>query len=512
MASSASTLVEITQNSSTSNVSNVSTLAVSSPIDDNVVVISSISISASASVSKPAFISLPVFPTVSAPVTSPVYPMITTAAETVYSCNNTSLAHHPSFALLQTLTMLPCPSIRVHGCSYLMGGASGPMGIENQDDYSVTRFVRKGNKYVITVLCDGHGYDGKTFSSQTTRRLPLKVIDKFDAILTNPLVLTPLFNEFNEELRRDYGSHRGGTTITLTIVCDGRIIVANLGDCEAVAQFHCLSDSIILTRDGVSQSCSSPIIYLTRSHGPHDASELARIRSLGCTIRHTGRPVDADQTPGMYVQCPRSGAQLNLTRAFADFPASFMSPIPTITDVTFPPTTRVTTIICSDGAGDCFTHNRPVEGFLAMTNLFTLSPAEICNTCQSEAGRLFGPTHADNTTVLVVESGGPHSRPSPPHPALPLPLALRSALVSQPPPPLPTSEHTRPVKRVRFSGVPDTPPPPPPPPAVYMPSPLLLLCEAVQRATAVPQAGPPPPLLPLGGSGQQVAGHTFMTE
>ena len=413
---------------------------------------------------------------VSTPAVAPVGDIfVESSTETIYSQNDTCSVHLPSFTMLPLLAALTSPFIRVIGCSYFMGGSSGPRERENQDNYSVTRIIFKGVEYVISVMCDGHGTYGKTFATETTRRLPPVILANFEAILANPLILQTIFPAVNEELRTvPFESSTlgacmsGGTTVALSILCDGRQIVANLADCEAV--IHIADDlaSVSLKQDGILQPpLTSPIVYLTQPHSPHDVSELLRVRSCGARIQHTGRPINADQDLGIYVQCPRSSLSLNLTRAFGDFRASFMSSTPTIHDITFKQGTLTKTIISSDGYSNCFTHTKPIHGYLAMAEQFTLSAAEICAVGRAEAGRVFGPTTADNTSILVLESGGPQ---------VVCPVA-------------------RPTKRVRFD-VPDSPLPPPPPPS----SPHQVDESPLSASPPCPRIGPPPPLRPLGAA------------
>ena len=449
----------------------------------------------------------------------------TLAAETIYSDTDTYSVHPPSFTLMPLLATLVSLFIRISGCSYFMGGSSGVSGRENQDHYSVSRLVFKGVEYVISVVCDGHGKFGKTFATETTRRLPIAVLANFEAILANPLELQFIFNDVNEELRSmPFGTSTlgacasGGTTVTLSILCDGRQIVANLADCEAVTRYECDPSLITLNRDGIPQPTpTSPIVCLTRSHGPHDASELVRVRTCGARIRNEGRPVNADQQLGMYVVCPYSNLNLNLTRAFGDFHASFVIPAPTVTVVEFPPHTLTKTIICSDGCSNCFTHERPVEGFSAMNDLFTLSPAEICARGRNEAERLFGVDAADNTTILVLESGGvvpepvavpepePVAVPEPVHVVLPEPVVFVPVSILVSPSRAPREQ---PSKRVKFN-VPDSPLPSPPVAEL-----VACVCSSPQPDSepSAPRVGPPMALRPISAAVRQAVDAKRLVE
>ena len=333
-------------------------------------------------------------------------------------------------------------NIKAVGATYFMGGSTGLYGKENQDKYSIIRVIYNGKEYMITTVCDGHGTMGDFFAKTTCMKLPRVINSRFSEILENPLILKSIFVDFNESLRLEYienarrdGSFisqeflpKGGTTVTLSIKFDGCEIIANLADSETITRINTDLGSIKIVRDGVDIGPQTTnCIMLTKDQGPHCLEEATRLLKLGCTVQYDRSPyrlpsvdvykvidkekhiyskvspttiqhlppVNMSMMPGIYIS--KGVHTLNLCYGFGDVNVEFMKCEPTVTVTTYPPGTQTTTIMGTDGYFNCI-------NITELDKELVYPALEICTRGHAYVGSTFGHAHADNMTIVVLES------------------------------------------------------------------------------------------------------------
>ncbi len=340
-------------------------------------------------------------------------------------------------------------NIQVMGRSCNMAG-SGPTK-NNQDAYTFATCTLQDKKYLVIIMCDGHGRNGELFAGAASKELSGMVIDKLPAILKYPRhVLTSLLATCNEHLRRAYGNLHGGTTVSILIKTAGREIVANLGDCDVYTRVQSpptkeKEDGEILElvreRDGVKttsefQGSGSKGFKLTEDHGGTSDAEIQRIESEcpDCMLIYGTPTMNTDPVevcirdelnnalkinekgqlkrvpyytvPGVYantvdmdiatyfVHVP-SQNKLNIGRSLGDFGYHFVSVVPSVTELTYPVACPSTTVIGTDGYFNCVKKTELCEELKK-------TPQEICDRSVAFVSNTFGCSNADNMTVVAI--------------------------------------------------------------------------------------------------------------
>ena len=318
-------------------------------------------------------------------------------------------------------------SDNITGQTYIMGGSIGLDEPENQDAYSITRVLFESKIYDIIIGCDGHGTYGKLYSTHTVTNFIQHVLDNFEYILDNSLVLKKLFTQFNSILYYKFNMFNGGTTITLCIKTNDRIIVANLGDFDVVSLIQTDPSNISISIDGIKKQVISNIITLTGNHSGTSDIEVQRVIEAGCSATYNtnyyyAKKIDVGyikeingkkqfirnkhklQKDGYYINMNNDPSiyfsdnliNINMSRSFGDFGIKFIIDEPSITDITLPIKTLSKIILGSDGYFNCFTTKEINEQLL-------LSSDEICQNSLIKVELIFGSSIADNMTVIVLE-------------------------------------------------------------------------------------------------------------
>jgi len=173
--------------------------------------------------------------------------------------------------------------------TYKMGGSSGIYGKENQDACSVISIKKNGIKYAVTTVCDGHGLYGQAYSNAVVTLLPQLVSQRFSDVLADPFTtLKDIFLNVTDQVKQQMGYKNGGTTATITILTDGCLIVANVGDCEALVKIDTVSNDVTLERNGVTipNVSTDNIIRTTVDHNISNYDEVVRVINVGAQIKY----------------------------------------------------------------------------------------------------------------------------------------------------------------------------------------------------------------------------------
>jgi serine/threonine protein phosphatase PrpC len=319
--------------------------------------------------------------------------------------------------------------------TYKMGGSTGVSGKENQDACSVITIKRKGTKYRIATVCDGHGLYGQKFSNHVVAMLPQLVVKNFSQVLAEPVsILKELFAQVSSSLEEEMSNKAGGTTATVCIFSPDQLICANISDCEALIKVDVPAESISVTRNGqvIPIEISNGVIRATVNHNWTNMEEVSRVLSAGATIKYATqargakeinvfeRVVNSDGVETL-VQVPHAnqrggyisnmsqepavyfhgsfGSMINMTRTLGDWNANFVSREPDVTVITWTPEARARLLVASDGYFNCLSK---LDQELEMS--FDLTPSEICTRGHVAVGKTFGHKYADNTTIVVLES------------------------------------------------------------------------------------------------------------
>jgi serine/threonine protein phosphatase PrpC len=334
----------------------------------------------------------------------------------------------------------------VMGRSCNMAG-SGPKR-NNQDAYTFATCTFQEKKYMVVIMCDGHGQHGELFAGAASKELSRMVVERLSDVLKYPRhVITKILATCNEHLYKAYGDLRGGTTVSILIKTAGREIVANLGDCDVYSRVQPPSTEeekedgeileIVKKRDGVETVISGLKEFkMTEDHGGTSDAEVWRVATEcpDCTLIYStptmnANPVEVcekevannqlvfDETgqlkrvpyytvPGVYantvdmdiatyfVHVP-SQNKLNIGRGLGDFGYHFVSVVPSVTELTYPATCPSTTIIGTDGYFNCLTRAQ-IEQELEKT------PQDICDRSVDFVANTFGCSNADNMTVVAI--------------------------------------------------------------------------------------------------------------
>lgn len=319
--------------------------------------------------------------------------------------------------------------------TYKMGGSTGVSGKENQDACSVLTIKRKGIKYRIGTVCDGHGLYGQKYSNYVVSMLPHLVVTNFKRVLAEPVAtLRELFSRVSDSLGTDMRNRHGGTTVTVCILSAGQLICANLSDCEALIKIDSPIDDVCVTRNNqhIPTDMCNGVIRATVNHNWTNMDEVRRVLAAGATIKYATQTRGAKEldvyVPFMdsdgietYVQTPHSnqlggflsnmsrepavyfhgrfGSKINMTRSLGDWEAEFLSREPDVTVITWPEKSRARLLVASDGYFNCLSKEDQEEELS-----FDLTPSEICQRGHAAVGKTFGHKYADNTTIVVLET------------------------------------------------------------------------------------------------------------
>ncbi len=319
--------------------------------------------------------------------------------------------------------------------TFKMGGSTGVTGKENQDACSIITIKRKGTKYRIATVCDGHGLYGQKFANYVVTMLPQLVVQNFAQVLAEPVsILKDLFARVSLSLEKEMGNKAGGTTGTVCILSPGQLICANVSDCEALIKIDGPDEAISVTRNGqnIPVEISNGVIRATVTHSWTNMEEVSRVLAAGATVKYATqargakeldvyeRQVDSEGIE-ILVQTPHSnqpggfvnnmsrepavyfhgenGVRINMTRTLGDWNATFVSREPDVTVVNWDKETRARLLAASDGYFNCFSkHDQELE------MSFDLTPSDICARGHQAVGNTFGHKYADNTTIVVLES------------------------------------------------------------------------------------------------------------
>ncbi len=337
-----------------------------------------------------------------------------------------------------SLPVYPTPEL-IGECSpgatfttYKMGGSSGITGKENQDACSVISIKKNGIKYAVTTVCDGHGIYGQSYANNVVTLLPQEVTKRFDDVLANPFVtLKEIFFNVTNQIKQQMSHRNGGTTATITILTDGCLIVANVGDCEALVKID-PSANITIERNGlfIPNDSTDGIIRATVDHNINNMNEVMRVLATGAKIKYATQKsyfpeIDVftkyeENGEIKFVQNPHSnqqggfisnmsrdpavyfhgGIKLNMSRSIGDWDGIYVTAEPDITRITWDQGKRARLLVASDGYFNCFSKEEQNNELV-----FDLKPSEICERGHVAVGKTFGHKYADNTTIVVLDRG-----------------------------------------------------------------------------------------------------------
>jgi serine/threonine protein phosphatase PrpC len=320
------------------------------------------------------------------------------------------------------------------GATYKMGG-SGKYKLENQDAMS-TYFITVGSiNYTMITLCDGHDIDGKRYADTTVDDLPKKICERFEQVLEDPVVIiNEIFAEFIKQLRETLKNTDGGTTVTVTIFSDGCLIVANIGDCEALLKTYAPKESIIVERNGqkIQTEITDGCIRATSDHNCNNLDEVKRVLDTGAQIKYATtssrnkkkiQPIDAfkrnpDNTisivphtqqengyvnnmsyePAIYINDNNSSKKMNMTRSIGDWQVRFLSTIPDVTKITWTCGNRARLVVGTDGYFNCFSKEDQIKELS-----FDYTSKIICERAYNAVENTFTHKLADNTTIGICD-------------------------------------------------------------------------------------------------------------
>lgn len=335
-------------------------------------------------------------------------------------------------------------------------GGSGRGGNENQDRLTVM-FVVLPNGKLVKVICmaDGHGPDGLKYANQITQNLPFRVLEQMDKVLTNSECLKDIFITFDAWLQGETRFLSGGATCTVVILTEGRVISANIGDCDAVIfspssvsswDLKCVQDGqpMVVGQDGRmmpigsgaeaeidrSTQVSAPI-RLTPSQGVDNLEEVLRVVRTGASllwfqpgirtpafekvygpdgtvtgvkklpVPHGTTVITASGDPGVYIHNPPedpSSTCLNVSRRFGSKGPRWTSAIPSVADFTYPVGTDLMCLVATDGFFNCLRRSGPVD---ELATAFNCGVEGILDYFLSAVDKTFGRRNADNASFTL---------------------------------------------------------------------------------------------------------------
>jgi len=321
----------------------------------------------------------------------------------------------------------------VTGATYKMGG-SGKGNLENQDAMS-TCFITVDNiKYTLNTMCDGHGIDGKIYADTTVAILPIMIRNRFVQVLTDPfVVINEIFADFIKQLSETLKFKDGGTTVTISIFSDGCLIVANIGDCEAILKTNLPNESIFVERNGqpIQPEFNNGCIYATTDHNCNNLEEVSRVLNTGALIKYASnssriRPIDAftqivendiikyvrvphtqqkggyinnmSNDPAIYIYDIKNRKTMNMTRSVGDWEACFLSTIPDVTKITWTQGNRARLVIATDGYFNCLSKENQINELS-----FVYTPNIICERACKAVADTFTHADGDNMTICICD-------------------------------------------------------------------------------------------------------------
>jgi serine/threonine protein phosphatase PrpC len=316
------------------------------------------------------------------------------------------------------------------GVTYKMGG-SGRGNLENQDAMS-TCFITVDNiKYTLNTICDGHDINGKIYADTTVAKLPLMICERFTQVLADPFVIiNEIFADFIKQLSDTLLFEDGGTTVTISIFSDGCLIVANIGDCEAILKTNTPINSILVERNGqlIQPEFTNGCIRATTDHNCTNLDEVERVLKTGAKIKYSSkvRQIDAftqivendiikyikvphvqqkggyvnnmSGDPATYIYDYKNHKIMNLTRSIGDWGACFLSTIPDVTKITWPKGNRARLVVGTDGYFNCLSKENQINELS-----FVYTPKIICERAYKAVGDTFTHAEGDNMTIYICD-------------------------------------------------------------------------------------------------------------
>jgi len=175
----------------------------------------------------------------------------------------------------------------------LTGRIHAELGDDNQDSFGVVTAEEAGA--VVLGVFDGHGHDGKILSELAKKNALNGCRRQLNEGVPAEEVLRKVFHEVGQDIDATECSVESGTTATVAIVEESRIVCGYVGDSSA--SFSLLDEDLRLEDTGL----------LFEAHRATNTKEAKRILETGCLI------------DGSYVvDHSRPDNVIALTRAFGD--------------------------------------------------------------------------------------------------------------------------------------------------------------------------------------------------
>jgi len=295
-----------------------------------------------------------------------------------------------------------------------------------------TCFITVDNiKYTLNTICDGHDIYGKIYADTTVAKLPLMICERFTQVLADPFVIiNEIFADFIKQLSETLLFNDGGTTVTISIFSDGCLIVANIGDCEAILKTNVSKDSIFVERNGqpIQTDMTYGCICVTTDHNCTNLDEVERVLNTGAKIKYSSnvRQIDAftqiiendiikyikvphtqqkggyvnnmSGDPATYIYDYKNHKIMNLTRSIGDWGACFLSTIPDVTKITWPKGNRARLVVGTDGYFNCLSKENQINELS-----FVYTPKIICERAYKAVGDTFTHAEGDNMTIYICD-------------------------------------------------------------------------------------------------------------
>lgn len=338
-------------------------------------------------------------------------------------------ANEPAYPTPETISKY---GLNITFGTWKMGGSTGITGKENQDACSVITGTINEAKYTIVCVCDGHGLHGQTFANSVASILPQFVVKQMNQIISDPVTnLKNIFEQVTGILKNKFSSGLGGTTATIGILFDGCFISANVGDCEALIKLSVEPAFVQCETNGIliPTKIIDGVIRTTCDHNCKNMLEVERVLNAGAMVKYATQarvheinvytPVIENGTIS-YVHTPHSkqkggfvsnmskdpaiyfhanGEKINMTRAIGDWSCEFLLAEPDVTRVIWPQGTKARLLVASDGYFNSWSDQDQINQMD-----FNVSAEEICMRGYEQVGKIFSHTHADNTTIVIVDN------------------------------------------------------------------------------------------------------------
>ena len=272
----------------------------------------------------------------------------------------------------------------------------------NQDSYMVLSSVGSGRKNAVFGVFDGHGKFGDDLSRETSNYFievfegknkefvnedPEKLYDLY--IKNNYEFLYSSFAKFNYLIHQKYKNKencvKSGTTASVIICSDNRIISVNLGDSKA-----------ILVKD------NGEIIELNDVHTPDQLSEKERIEHNGGEVKRLNW---ADYGPFRVWAKGKNYPGLSISRSFGDFEAEEygVHSVPSIKEYNIDIYQCKVVVLASDGLWE-FLSNEKVRDII-MPFYYKRDIRDGTKKLLNTARRIWeikNPVGVDDITVIVL--------------------------------------------------------------------------------------------------------------